>query len=54
MPETFYDILGVPAGASEEEIEEAVAISALTRHWSTVFNGMQVDLDQFKKEMAGP
>ena len=42
------------AGASEEEIEEAVAISALTRHWSTVFNGMQIDLEQFKKEMAGP
>ena len=42
------------AGASEQEIEEAVAISALTRHWSTIFNGMQIDLDQFKKEMAGP
>jgi AhpD family alkylhydroperoxidase len=40
------------AGASEEEIEEAVAISALTRHWSTVFNGMQIDLEQFKKEMG--
>jgi hypothetical protein len=28
-------------------------MSALTRHWSTVFNGMQVDFDTFKKEMAG-
>lgn len=41
------------AGATPEEIQEAVAISALTRHWSTVLNGMQVDLDTFKKEMGG-
>ncbi|WP_315920313.1 carboxymuconolactone decarboxylase family protein [Mesorhizobium sp. SP-1A] len=40
-------------GATDEEIQEAVAVSALTRHWSTVFNGMQVDFDSFKKEMAG-
>jgi AhpD family alkylhydroperoxidase len=41
------------AGASDEEIQEAVAMSALTRHWSTVFNGMQIDFEQFKKEMGG-
>jgi AhpD family alkylhydroperoxidase len=41
------------AGATDEEIQEAVAVSALTRHWSTVFNGMQVDFDTFKKEMGG-
>ncbi|MCA0045372.1 carboxymuconolactone decarboxylase family protein [Mesorhizobium sp. B283B1A] len=41
------------AGATEEEIQEAVAMSALTRHWSTIFNGMQVDFETFKKEMAG-
>lgn len=41
------------AGATDEEIQEAVAMAALTRHWSTIFNGMQVDLDQFKKEMGG-
>jgi AhpD family alkylhydroperoxidase len=41
------------AGASDQEIQEAVAISALTRHWSTVYNGMQVDFDTFKKEMGG-
>ena len=41
------------AGATDEEIQEAVAMAALTRHWSTVFNGMQVDFDQFKKEMGG-
>ncbi|CDX56226.1 Alkylhydroperoxidase like protein [Mesorhizobium plurifarium] len=41
------------AGATDEEIQEAVAMAALTRHWSTIFNGMQVDFDQFKKEMGG-
>jgi AhpD family alkylhydroperoxidase len=41
------------AGASEQEIQEAVAVSALTRHWSTVYNGMQIDLEGFKKEMGG-
>jgi AhpD family alkylhydroperoxidase len=41
------------AGATDEEIEEAVAMAALTRHWSTIFNGMQVDFDTFKKEMGG-
>jgi AhpD family alkylhydroperoxidase len=41
------------AGATDEEIQEAVAMAALTRHWSTVLNGMQIDLEDFKKEMAG-
>jgi len=41
------------AGASEEEIAEAVAMSAITRHWSTVFHGMQVDFEQFKVELGG-
>src|SRR4029079_6009148 len=36
------------AGATDEEIQEAVAMAALTRHWSTIFNGMQVDFEQFK------
>ena len=36
-----------------KEIAEAVTMSALTRHWSTFFNGMQVDLDTFKKELGG-
>ena len=41
-------------GASDEEIAEAVAMSALTRTSSTLFNGLQIDLEQFKKEMGGP
>ncbi len=37
-------------GATDAEIREAVAMAAITRHWSTVLNGMQVDLDGFKRE----
>jgi len=40
-------------GATQEEIAEAVAMAGLTRHWSTFFNGMQIDFGQFKKEMSG-
>lgn len=35
-------------GATDEEIKEAVAMSAIVRHWSAVLNGMQVDLPEFK------
>lgn len=37
-------------GASEAEVREAVAMAAMTRHWSTVLNGMEVDLETFKQE----
>jgi AhpD family alkylhydroperoxidase len=39
-------------GATDEEIKEAIAMSALTRHWSTFLNGAQIDMEQFKKEYA--
>ena len=41
------------AGATDEEIAEAVGMAALTRHWSTIFHGLQIDLAQFKKDMGG-
>ena len=41
------------AGATDEEIAEAVGISALTRKWSTLFNGLQVDFETFKKDLGG-
>jgi len=40
-------------GATDEEIAEAVAMAGLTRNWSTVFNGLQVDFETFKEEMGG-
>ena len=41
------------AGATEEQVREAVAISALTRHWSTIFNGNMIDFETYKKELGG-
>jgi AhpD family alkylhydroperoxidase len=41
------------AGATEEQVREAVAIAALTRHWSTIFNGFQIDFETYKKELGG-
>ena len=41
------------AGATDEEIAEAVAMAALTRHWSTFLNGMAVDFDQYKVDLGG-
>jgi len=39
-------------GASEEEIGEAVAMAATTRHWSTFINGIQTDEGKFRGEIA--
>ena len=39
-------------GATDEEIKEAIAMSALTRHWSTFLNGTQTDMESFKREYA--
>lgn len=41
------------AGATQEEIKEAVGQAALTRHWSTMIHGLQIDLEAFKEEMGG-
>ncbi len=40
-------------GATDAEIQEAVANAADTRHWSTVLNGNGVDLEEFKAEWDG-
>lgn len=37
-------------GASEAELQEAVASAAHTRHWSTVLNGAATDIEDFKAE----
>src|SRR5437016_2008969 len=46
----FHTAVAKANGASNEEISEAVAMAAIARHWSTVLNGMQVDLATFKSE----
>ena len=46
----FHTAAAKANGATEEEIKEAVAMAAITRHWSTVLNGMEVDLTAFKSD----
>jgi AhpD family alkylhydroperoxidase len=38
-------------GASDKEIGEAVAMAAITRHWSTFLNGIQTDETSFHAEI---
>jgi len=40
------------AGATDEEIGEAVGVAAMTRFWSTNFNGLQVDFATYQKELG--
>lgn len=46
----FHTAAAKANGATDQEIGEAVAMAAISRHWSTVLNGMQIDLDGFKRE----
>ena len=39
-------------GAADGELKDAIAMAAITRHWSTELNGMQIDLGEFKQELA--
>jgi AhpD family alkylhydroperoxidase len=39
-------------GATETELGEAVAMAAITRHWSTFLNGIQTDEPKFRAEIA--
>ena len=49
----WADTLGAKAaGATDEEIGEAVGVAAMTRFWSTNFNGLQVDFATYRKELG--
>lgn len=43
----------VRAGATQEELREAVGIAALEQHWSTMIDGLQIDLQSVKTELGG-
>jgi AhpD family alkylhydroperoxidase len=46
----FHTAAAKANGATDEEIKEAVAMAAVVRHWSTLLNGMQIDLSTFKHD----
>jgi AhpD family alkylhydroperoxidase len=39
------------AGATDDQIKEAIAASALVRKWSTELQGNQYDMTEFKKQI---
>jgi AhpD family alkylhydroperoxidase len=39
------------AGATEQQIQEAVGMAAITRESSTLLNGLQIDKVQFRKDL---
>jgi AhpD family alkylhydroperoxidase len=47
----FHTEVAKAYGATPEEIKEAVALAAISRHWSTVLNGMAIDMTTFRKEV---
>lgn len=46
----FHRISAKAFGATDEEIKEAVALGAETRHWSMVIQGSGISFDDFKTE----
>src|SRR5262249_43713193 len=47
-----YSKCGRASGATEAQLHEAVVLSAMTRHWSTFFNGMQLDEGKYRADIA--
>ena len=48
----YYHVTVAKAfGATDEEIKEAIAHGAQTRHWSMVLQGNQVEFEDFKAEV---
>ncbi|WP_415062609.1 carboxymuconolactone decarboxylase family protein [Bdellovibrio sp.] len=47
---TFHRLAAKLNGATDREIQEAISIAALGRHWSALFHGMQLNLATFKKD----
>ena len=48
----FHTQVAKLGGATDGELKDAIAMAAISRHWSTVLNGMQIDLTEFKQELA--
>ena len=46
----FHTISAKGFGATDEEIKEAVALGAQTRHWSMVIQGSGISFEDFKAE----
>lgn len=47
----FHTQVAKAYGATPDEIKEAVALAGISRHWSTVLNGMAIDMAAFRGEV---
>lgn len=47
----FHTEVAKLAGATDEEIEEAVHYAKASAGWSAYLNGLQIDYDEFKDEL---
>ena len=47
----FHTAAAEAYGATENELREAVAHGAFTRHWSTILQGNDVDISAFEQEV---
>lgn len=47
----FHTAIAKLNGATDAEIEDAVHFAKATAGWSAYINGLQIDYDQFKKEI---
>lgn len=46
----FHRAAATLNGATEIELQEAISLSALTRHWSAIFNSPMIDQSVFRRE----
>ena len=46
----FHKVSAKAYGATDEEINEAIALGAETRHWSMVLQGSGISMEDFKTE----
>lgn len=46
----FHKNAALLNGASEREIAEAIVVAGMTRHWSSLFHGPDIDMDSFKRD----
>ena len=49
----FHTSAAKAFGATDEEVYEAIAQGAQTRHWSMILQGNQTDFNEFKAEFDG-
>jgi AhpD family alkylhydroperoxidase len=46
----YHKLAAKSLGATDEEINEAVALGAQTRQWSMITQGAEIDFEDYKKE----